>query len=201
MTVYTRKEFSELTGLKSNKVSTYISRKKVIPLADGCIDGNDPRNAAFLQKHSALLEPVIKQAPEKPQQQPTQETEQPLETDYAALDRQKLSAQVEKLNQEVRLLRIKEEKLKGVVVPSEVIMPVFLQHNQSVLTAVKNESDEFVRLFSKKRSLSGEEVAEVKSELIEWFNRAMDSANTLSKVTIKDIINNYSITKGVGERD
>lgn len=201
MTVYTRKEFCELTRLKSNKLSIYISRKKVIPLADGCIDGNDPRNVAFLQKHSASNEHPSGPEPQQTINIATETTPQESTTDYAALDRQKLSAQVEKLNQEVRLLKIKEEKLKGQVVPSEVIMPIFLQHNQSILTSVKNESDDFVRLFSKKRDLTGDEVAKIKGDLVEWFNRAMSSASSLSKIAITDVVKNFAITKGVGEKE
>lgn len=198
MSVVTKAVFAEMCGLKTNKLWNYTDRGQVILLGDGKIDCDDPRNKAFLEKKSAKKQ---KQEPQEKQKPQESNQDQETGTDYAALDRQKLSAQVEKLNQEVRLLKIKEEKLKGIVVPSEVIMPVFLQHNQSVLTSVKNESDEFVRLFSKKRGLSGEEIAEIKSGLIEWFNRAMDSASALSKVTIKDIVNNYSITKGVGERE
>src|SRR5574343_690094 len=87
MTVYTRKEFCELTGLKSNKLSIYISRKKVIPLADGCIDGNEPRNVAFLQKHSASNEHPSGPEPQQTINIATETTPQQSTTDYAALDR------------------------------------------------------------------------------------------------------------------
>lgn len=187
-----------MCGIESKNLSVYIKRGKVFVTGDDRIDGSDPRNIAFLQKHSKGQAPQQEVSVNKINN--STENTQP-DGNYAELDRQKLAAQVEKLNQEVRLLKIKEEKLKGQVVPSEVIMPIFLQHNQSILTSVKNESDDFVRLFAKKRDLTGDEVSKIKGDLVEWFNRAMNSASNLSKTAIADVVKNFAVTKGVGEKE
>jgi phage terminase Nu1 subunit (DNA packaging protein) len=194
MTVISKKEFAALCGMATNKLWTYTDRGHVILLGDGKVDCNDPRNVAFLQKHSA-----------KKTEEPAKTTTSPAVTEennsYASLDLKKTEAQVDKLTQEVRLLKLKEEKLKGVVVPSELIKPVFLRHNQSILTEVNNEITEFVRLFSKKRSLTIEETAEIKADVVKWFNDVMAKATLASSAEIKNIVNNYSEKRGVGERE
>lgn len=129
------------------------------------------------------------------------ETESEETTEYTALEVKKTAAQVEKLQQEVRLMKIKEEKMKGVVVPSELIMPVFLQHNQSIITEVHNQSVEFVRLFVKRNSLSVNEEAEIKGAVIKWFNESIKRATETSKVSIRNIIKGYANNRGVGERE
>ena len=194
MTVISKKEFAALCGMPTNKLWTYTNRGQVILLGDGKIDCNDPRNVAFLQKHSTKRqEDPVKTPP------PTVQTEQ--NNNYASLDLKKTEVQVEKLTQEVRLLKLKEEKLKGEVVPSELIMPVYLRSNQAILTEVKNSMDEFVRLFSKKRDLKLEEVADLKRELVRWLNEAMDRASVLAEKEVETIVNSYSEKRGVGERE
>ena len=194
MTIYTKKEFAVACGIETKRLSVYISRKKVIILSDDKIDGEDPRNKFFLEKNKtkSLAGPevaVIKKDIDSQKE------------DYASLDLKKTAAQVEKLEQEVRLLRLKEEKLKGVVVPSELIKPVFLQHNQSIITEVHNNSREFTRVFSKKHSLNVNDVAEMSGELIKWFNSDINKATILSVKSIDNIVNDYSEKRGVGERE
>jgi hypothetical protein len=69
------------------------------------------------------------------------------------------------------------------------------------LTEVNNEITEFVRLFSKKRSLTIEETAEIKADVVKWFNEVMAKATLASSAEIKNIVNNYSEKRGVGERE
>jgi hypothetical protein len=185
-----KKEFAERCGIETKNLAVYIGRGNVIVLDDDSIDDCDQKNRAFIQKRQVN---IVRTEPKK--------IESPQNNDYAGLDLKKTAVQVEKLEQEVRLLKIKEEKLKGVVVPSELIKPVFLQHNQSIITEVHNNSTEFCRIFSKKHTLNVNDVAEMNGELIKWFNTAINKATSLSIKSIENIVNDYSEKKGVGERE
>ena len=83
--------------------------------------------------------------------------------------------------------------------PSELIKPVFLQHNQSILTEYKNATDEIIRIFSKKRSLTVDEVAEIKTDLVKTINNAINNAIIISSKSIDSIISDHSDKRGIGE--
>lgn len=211
MDILPKKDFAAQCGLLTNKLWKYVDRGNVILLGDGKVDLNDPRNRAFLEMRQAKLKPNVK-IEEKPLEtlkqitniktgtpQPDDEPKHDSKS-LINLEVQKTMGQVAKINQEVVLLKIKEEKIKGVVVPSELIKPVFLQHNQSILTEIHNEANEFVRIFAKRHSLKANEVADIKSDLIDWVNIAIDKAIQLSSNQIDNIINTYQEERGVGER-
>jgi len=204
MAKFSKKEFADRCGMATKNLAVYIKRGKVILLDDDYIDDVDHRNLAFLQKQKVKngeKEVIVANVPALKSDKPAKSAEVDENNNYAALDLKKTSVQVEKLEQEVRLLKLKEEKLKGVVVPSELIKPVFLQHNQSIITEVHNSSAEFARIFAKKHSLNVNDVAEINGELIKWFNLAINKATVLSVKSIDNIVNDYSEKKGVGERE
>lgn len=204
MAKFSKKEFAGLCGIETKNLSVYVTRGKVIVDSDGTIDGSNEHNKTFLMKQSSKKRPVPEETTKKEKEvvtQPKLISEMEETAEYSGLEIKKTAAQVEKLQQEVRLLKIKEEKLQGVVVPSDLILPVFLQHNQSIITEVHNESIEFVRLFVKKNGLSIEEEAQIKGSVIKWFNGAITRATEMSKVSVKNIIKGYANNRGVGERD
>ncbi len=204
MAKLSKKEFAEKCGMETKNLSVYIKRGKVILYDDEQIDDTDLRNLAFIQKRQSKnpivdSKPVIKTNNVSEKVSSTSDVQK--NNEVAALDLQKTSVQVEKLQQEVRLLKIKEDKLKGVVVPSELIKPVFLQHNQSIITEVRNNANEFARIFAKKNDLTVNEVAEINGELINWFNLAISKATQTSVKAINNIMSDFSNKKGVGERE
>lgn len=204
MAKLSKKEFAAKCDIPTNSLSVYIKRGKVILNADDEIDDTDPRNDTFLKKqlvkasHKSVTEVEIK---EPVITKNTAKSEVESNNEVAKLDLQKTSIQVEKLQQEVRLLKIKAEKLNGIVVPTELVVPIFLQHNQSIITEVHNESVEFVRQFVKLHNVSLEDEAVLKGNLIKWYNNAIARATEASKVSIKNIVKEYAKNRGVGERD
>lgn len=201
MPIVDKKEFSKLCGKPVNKLWTYIDRGKIILLGDGKLDTNDPRNKAFLEKWAArtdtntpiqtptILESKIQQpAPEQSEGQSYTESERQLKY----LDTIKRQKEIEKLEIEI-------QKKKGEVVPSELIKPVFLQHNQSIITEFKNATDEIIRIFSKKRSLTVEEVAEIKGETTETINNAINKATFSTVKAVESIVSEHQDKKNIGE--
>lgn len=201
MPIVDKKEFSKLCGKPVNKLWTYIDRGKIILLGDGKLDTNDPRNRAFLEKWAArtdtkteIQDPAVIEskiqlpAPEQSEGQSYTESERQLKY----LDTIKRQKEIEKLEIEI-------QKKKGEVVPSELIKPVFLQHNQSIITEFKNATDELIRIFSKKRSLTVEEVAEIKGEATETINNAINKATFSTVKAVESIVLEHQDKKNVGE--
>ena len=83
--------------------------------------------------------------------------------------------------------------------PVELIKPVILQHNQSILTEFKNAGDEILRIMSKKYSFSVEDLAFFKGELVKTINNSMSKAIYATTKSIDSIIQSHIEKKGVGE--
>lgn len=104
-----------------------------------------------------------------------------------------------KRTKEIEKLQIEIQKKKGEVVPVELIKPVILQHNQSILTEFKNAGDEILRIMSKKYSFSIEDLAFCKGEFVKTINNSMSKAIYATTKSIDSIIQNHIEKKGVGE--
>ena len=104
-----------------------------------------------------------------------------------------------KRTKEIEKLQIEIQKKKGEVVPVELIKPVILQHNQSILTEFKNAGDEILRIMSKKYSFSVDDLAFCKGEFVKTINNSMGKAIYATTKSIDSIIQNHIEKKGVGE--
>lgn len=197
MPIVDKKEFSKLCGKPVNKLWTYIDRGKIILLGDGKLDTNDPRNKAFLEKWAARTD--IKTEIQTPTVIESKIPEQSEGQSYTESERQLKYLDTIKRQKEIEKLEIEIQKKKGEVVPSELIKPVFLQHNQSIITEFKNATDEIIRIFSKKRSLTVEEVAEIKGETTETINNAINKATFSTIKAVESIVSEHQDKKNVGE--
>lgn len=104
-----------------------------------------------------------------------------------------------KRTKEIEKLQIEIQKKKGEVVPVELIKPVILQHNQSILTEFKNAGDEILRIMSKKYSFSVEDLAYCKGEFVRTINNSMSKAIFATTKSIDLIIQSHIEKKAVGE--
>lgn len=213
MGVIPKKDFAELCGLPTNKLWSYVQRGKIILLSDGMIDVSDPRNKAFLEKRKGrLIASNPEQKQEKTRTKSVIQAIIPETTDlkdveihegqsYTESERQLKYLDTLKRRKEIEKLEIDIQKKRGEVVPSDLIKPVFLQHNQSILTAFKNATDEILRIFGKKRSLSVNESAEIKTELVNTINLSIAKAIEASIKSVEIIIEQHSEARGIGNHD
>lgn len=210
MPIIDKKEFSKICGKPVNKLWTYIDRGKIILLGDGKLDTDDPRNKAFLEKWTSRTDVTYKdisitvpknqqQTKNIPESTPLVDVESHEGQSYTESERQLKYLDTLKRRKEIEKLEFEVQKKRGEVVPSELIKPVFLQHNQSILTEYKNATDEIIRIFSKKRSLTVDEVAEIKTDLVKTINNAINNAIIISSKSIDSIISDHSDKRGIGE--
>ena len=200
MALLTKKEVADLCGLETKNLSVYITRGKVVVGENDLIDSTVDKNRAFIEKRKNKTVNIQIQTPtvleSKIPQQPTEKSEGQT---YTESERQLKYLDTIKREKEIEKLEIEIQKKKGEVVPSELIKPVFLQHNQSILTEITNRTDEFVRIFSKKKSLTVNEVAEMRGELTSWINESMNKAILSSIKSVESIIEEHQLKKSVGE--
>lgn len=206
MALHTRKQFYELCGITKAHLNVYIGRKKVI-LSGEFIDDAEPQNADFLKKCLEKKQALQKQPPqiEAPTTQAHHSIEQQPEKPTGnkgilELERALKEADLAKKQVDTQIALLKEEKLRGIVIPTDIVKVIFAQHFKSVTSSFHQAADNLIVNISKKKELNREEVAQIRGELIEIINIAVNNSVDESKKSIVNIVAEYSERKGVGER-
>jgi hypothetical protein len=108
---------------------------------------------------------------------------------------------LQKLKVETRLAELKAEKMMGELIPTELVKSLFNAFAMSVISSNKEGLENFLIILSKELRLSGEQVAGLRGRIYGVLNDSMDRAVTASQKSIKSLIDEYSIKRGIGEHD
>jgi hypothetical protein len=214
MALHTRKDWGLMCGLSAGNLSNYIKRGKVI-LTGELIDDSKPENIDFLQKFSGRKQEKSNESEQKPReisednknstkkeiiqrQKPTNEAE--VEGGYS-LDRKLKAQELKKKEAETRLLNLKEEKIRGEHIPTELVRSIVILQSQSFVTAFKNGLEDFITIVAKAKGMNVNEVAEARGELIRVINLTANKAVEQAKKGIDNIVGEYAVKREVGEHD
>jgi hypothetical protein len=208
MAFLTKKDFAALCGIATNVLSTYIRRGKVVCKND-LIDTTHEFNVRFLEKQAGKEKgkadkqnaPKVNQETPPAKSSPAPEVNDGEVPPLIVSERLLKFLDTQKREKEIEKLQIDIDKKKGIVVPSELIKPVFLQHNQFIVTEIKNFGDEFMRRIVKKYGLNVNEEAEMKGDLVTHLNNAIKKATQASIKAVTNIINEHSQKKSIGEHE
>ena len=205
MALLTRKEFARACGMEQNSLAVYLKRGDVV-LDNDFLDTDDPKNKMFIERRVAKGK-----VPSNPIQTEyvngqaviTENKSKPTDDgipDYAESERRVKYYDALKREKEVEKLELDIQKKRGEVIPSELIPPVILQHNQSIITSIKNEFDEWLRNHAKRYDLGVNEIAEIRTQAVQWINTGMNKATAMSVRAVENIVKDYQDKRGVGER-
>lgn len=223
MAVYSRREFVEyLCGQEWNnsskaKVAMWIKRGKVIQSGEK-IDDSNPTNRdwALKQRDFAALddrdmpdqkldEPILKKNKQEIKLEIKQETkpdtDDPGDDTYYNLDKQYKKKQIDKMTVDTRIAELKEEKIRGEVVPMELVKNIFTTHTQSILTAQKDGIEQLLIDFTMEARLTGGQLAKLRGRMVEILNKGIDKSIIITQRNMKKLVDEFSITRGVGEHD
>jgi len=206
MAKYTKKDFAALTKETTKTLSIYKQRGKVVYDVDGMIDTDNPVNHSFLVSHSQKTE--VKQIPREETYKPVgvepdNDIDEEDENGILPLhisDKRYKHFLAKKTERAAELDQIKIEKLKGIVIPSELVKPVFLQHNVFVVNEIKIMMDEELRAVAKAYDIPASKVADIKGRWTEGINSSIRKATQLSVKAVDSIVNDFAQSRGVGER-
>jgi hypothetical protein len=215
MAKYSRKEFVEkLCGVEYSdswkaKVSMWVKRGNIDVGNDGLIDDSNHKNRDWaIKQYEANVgeaeddgtEDVEESKPKsRPNHKPTTDSGGGDNEAGYVLVKKKTLRQIEKLESDIRIANLKEEKIRGEVVPIDLIKNVFTAHSQSIITANKDGIEELIINFSKEVSLTGVQIARLRGKMIDILNNASDKAVEASKKNLKNLVEEFSIKKEVGE--
>jgi hypothetical protein len=223
MALHLKADFARMCGLTTGNLTVYISRKKVIPSGD-YIDDSLEINSAFLQKrknHVSNKPTADQPQPEKKlryiqpdRELPTQpDIQDPVDDDgddddtggnyitSAALNKKKLKVDIAKKIRETSILKLREEKIKGEIVPIDVIKNLFSMHTQSIITAQKDGIEELLINLSVEARLTGDQLARLRGKMVEILNNGVDKAIIITQRNMKVLVNEFAIKKDVGEHE
>ena len=225
MALLTKKEFASKCGMKTNMLSVYIKRNKVIVRSDNLIDDTNDTNISFYRMQSVHLlsdkeEQEIIEHISKNHNTPTENaiakiSRRKVESNEPTEDNEEEESGVpsfaksttllkyldtKKREEEIALLKLRKQKIEGEVIPAELVGPVLLQQNQNVMVEMKNAFEEVLRIIAKKHDLNLQDVANYRKMVTNSINDSVSKASISTKKAVISIVNDYAEKRGVGEK-
>jgi hypothetical protein len=201
-------------------IATYITRGKLI--ASGkYIDDQLPENRDWLLKRIGSAAPIIdkttainyedeikktvsekidRQLPEKNnRKEPKVKDPNRSATNGFLLDLELKQKDIEKRTEEVEILKIKKDKMRGQYIEYDIVLSLMVNHSESIKSVWEASFDDFITKFAAMNSLTREQLTELKREFIKTANTATERFVSNSKKVLRKISNQLSEEKGVGE--
>lgn len=217
MALYTMKEFADLCGLSLANLSTYKSRNK-IELTDGKVDDQKDINASFLKhqlskKGKLSTENTVKTT-EIPDNTATSDqiltnkrnkstAASSTETGNGSLHQlniKKKALEIEKISEETELLKKKNEKMEGELIPTGIVTELLKLHFTSATNQFKNSIENILTEWTKRKDFTREELAELRGHLTGELNNSITKSVKESQRNLNKVLEKFSLRKGVGER-
>lgn len=217
MALYTMKEFADLCGLSLANLSTYKSRNK-IELTDGKVDDQKDINASFLKhqlskKGKLSTENTVKTT-EIPDNTATSDqiltnkrnkstAASSTETGNGSLHQlniKKKALEIEKISEETELLKKKNEKMEGELIPTGIVTELLKLHFTSATNQFKNSIENILTEWTKRKDFTREELAELRGHLTGELNNSITKSVKESQRNLNKVLEEFSLRKGVGER-
>lgn len=210
MAVYSRLEFSDLLQMNPRALSVYIGNGAVEVNKKDQIDTSVLKNEKFMtdrQKKlaSGKVKPFNRDGSETSPvtgvtPKPTQTAQTISAAKAAAMDLEKEMLEIEKLKETNRYLRTKADKAEGLVIPTDLVKSLLLQHSKSIANNFKQALEESITLMAAKFGASSEDMQSARKGVLEKLNAAIEGSVQETKKEIQNIVNEYSAVKGIGEK-
>jgi hypothetical protein len=200
MAFYTKHDFGSLTGFKTNNLSNYIKRGKVI-LTGGLIDDSIPQNASFLKKFSERAKNIIVASDTSAIKKESSTKNSASSSTIYGMELKLKRAELAKKAADTIHVQLKIDKLTGASIPTDLVKGVVSQLSKSLISSFKDGADGFLIEISKRKSLTINETAELRGVLINVINQSSTKAIAECKKNIRTIVNEFSTKREVGEHD
>lgn len=117
------------------------------------------------------------------------------------MDKRKKILEYKLLQENFELQKIKKEKQLGLVIPTDLVFGVFARHFKSVTDQFYQASDNMIIELASTFGASGKQLADIRTRLVDIVNDSVEKSKDESKKEIKNLIAEYSETKGRGEKN
>lgn len=107
---------------------------------------------------------------------------------------------IKKTNEDYEIAKIKKEKMKGEVIPVELIKNLFQAHTQSIVSAQKDGIEDLLIQISAESRMKGDQLARLRGKMVAILNTGVEKSVNATKRNLKAIVSAYSLKREVGER-
>lgn len=210
MAIITVKELGKIVGKSHAWMITYRTKGRILCTEDNpdLLETREPKNLAFIKKwapeSSFAQEEPLEVGKKKKSRKKSDESDLPqvaTPLDKFDIEVKKKAADLEKTQADIRILKLKEEKLRGEIVPIQIVKGIIEVMNRSVLTAMKDATDDMLLRISSEYRMPPEVLAKLRGQQIAVLNSAMEKAVGVAKKSVAMIAGEFSETRGVGEHD
>jgi len=215
MALHTKSDFAKLCGMRTSNLTNYVKRGKVVLNGNDEVDDGLDINRDFLSRHQSKQEikqpdpsqetrlRMIRPDPGTPEtEEDDDDTPPPADEDNAAtLYKQKLKADIDKKHREIALLKLREEKLTGEIVPIEQVKDLFAQHSKAGAVVVKNTIDNILTRIAQMAGLNVNQIAELRGVALKEINSGINKAVEETRKRVNVIQMQHSERREVGERN
>ena len=202
MAILKRSALAKHIGRSYAIVTVNVQRGHLVSLDTGEIDTDDPTNQAWILKYlpaSEYILPVTKNKPAKPTPVVLEKKQQG--QDKFDLDLAKKKADIEKVHGEIRLQKLKEAKLRGEMVPIDLMRTTLEVHTRSIVTAMKDGMEDLLLQVSSEFRGSSEQLSRLRGIVITILNAQVDKSVEATKKQLRVLANDYAERKEVGEHE
>jgi hypothetical protein len=215
MAKYTKKEFAEKCGMATNALSVYINPKRgqVVLDEDGLVDTDNETNRRFLEKNrtkkSIKTDPVPTIASLPPNQAESDDNLLEIEINgvKVKIPSYEKSEQVVKYfdalkrDKEIQKLDLDIQKKAGEVIPTDPIETLIFQFKAQILNHDKITMQSFLNEISHKYSITSDDTAYFKGYYVRLLNNAVEEATKSFIEGLDRSLREFSVKRGVGERN
>jgi hypothetical protein len=224
MALVSRKEFAVIAGLGYKVLNVYIGRGKIVPSGD-YIDtlfvpnadflrgkGIDPENITLanapVAEKKKVVEPAVDQRKyadpvikEPKAIENKREFRLPELKSTYGLEAEKKALEVEKLKKENRILKAKAEKLEGELIPTELVKALIRELSEAMKISYMEALETYTVIVGAQKKLTSIEMSNIKRHFTGLINDTLIKQVDIAKKMLSNIVNEYSQTKGRGERE
>jgi hypothetical protein len=213
MALYRKAEFARFCKVSNAHISVAITRGKVIEEKDGKIDSENPinllykatcdENAVRAGEPEKVAEIAEKQAPApkksqkapKPPKEPTSNKRNDLLDKKFDIEIEEKEARINKIRQEARMAELKEQKLTGQLIPTDVVYSTIRQLSQSLMMSFKNMAEAAVTDIAKSAKMNRDQMAALRKQMKDHINTAINQAVDDAQKNVDNITKEYSQAK------
>jgi hypothetical protein len=208
MALHLKADFAKLCGLTTGNLTNYIKRNKVLMSGD-YIDDQLQINKDFLlsrQSKSApryepplpVLRSVRPDTGDQDEEDENDDYQDDPDSGYS-LNNKKTKMQIAKLEVDTRLQELKEEKMRGELIPVDLVINVFRSHTQSIVTSMKDGIEDLLINFSVEARLKGDQLASLRGKMVGILNTGIEKSVIISNRNFNAIREQVKVKKDVGE--
>lgn len=114
---------------------------------------------------------------------------------YNELEKLKKQADIKLVEERTELLKKQNEKMAGESLPTEMVKALFSQHFKSVTISFKHSIEQLIIDIAKKKSLTNEEVADIRGKMTAHLNTAIKDSISESKKTLTQVATSVTIKR------